>query len=272
MASKNVHILGREAYYHKLVYEVRYDQGFVYLDRCGTTSNRIAKSFPEWIVSVQNINPQQAPFTHAIKGIKFNFGPLKYDFSLDQRINANTPLGREDIDDFVHEVESVSTIVHEELELSHFTREGVRVWYIFPTKSDDESLEWICKLRGLSVGEDVPSAFSGVLESLSYTLVIKSDERKFRVTVSAVERTEQLDIGSETLRTLPRNLPKKQREHLLEQLKSKHRLLVNPHCGVMIDVDAYVEDPIEISPEDFITESLKRIEQSLPVAFAGGKP
>lgn len=267
-----MHIFGQQANYHKLVYEVRYDHGFMYLDRCGTTSNRITQSFPDWIVSAPNVNPQNAPFTHAIKGIKFNFGPLKYDFSLDQRINAETALRREDIDDFVQEVESVSAIVHEELELSRFIREGFRVWYTFPTKSEAESLDWICKLRGISVQENLPRAFSGILESLSYIVVIKSHERKFRVTVNAVERTEQLDLGSETLRTLPRNLSKKQREHLLDQLRMKHRLLVTPQSAVMIDVDAYVDDPIEISAEDFIPESLKQIEQSLPIAFTGGKP
>ncbi len=263
-------ILGQKAVYHKLVYEVRYNQGFVYLDRCGTTSNRIVQNFPEWLLSAQNVNPQQAPLTHAIMGIKFNFGPLKYDFSLDQRINTDAPIGKQDVDDFVREVESVSTIVHEELELKQFTREGFRVWYIFPTKSDEHSRDWICKLRGFSFQSQLIEAFSGVLESLGFTLVIKSDDRKFRISVNAVERTEQLDLGSETLRVLPRSLPKKQRDHLLDQLKIKHRLLVNPECGVMIDVDAYVEDPIEIAPADFITESLNRIEQSLPAALAGG--
>jgi hypothetical protein len=38
----------------------------------------------------------------------------------------------------------------------------------------------------------------------------------------------------------------------------------------MIDVDAYIEDPIEIAPTDFITESLKTIERALPIALSGG--
>jgi hypothetical protein len=262
-------ILGQHGVYHKVVYEVRYDQGFIYLDRCGTTSNRIVQNFPDWIVSAQNVNPQQAPFVHAITGNKFNFGPLKYDFSLDQRINADAAIGKDDIDDFVRDIESVTAIVHEELELKQFTREGFRIWYVFPTKSDQDSRDWICKLRGVSIHNRLVQAFSGELESLGYTIAINSDDRKFRISVNPVERTEQLDLGSEALRVLPRNLPKKQREHLLEQLKAKHRLLVNPQIGVMIDVDAFVEDPIEIAPTDFITESLKRIEQSLPAALSG---
>jgi hypothetical protein len=101
-------------------------------------------------------------------------------------------------------------------------------------------------------------------------MVIDGEERKFRISVNAVERTEKLDVGSEFLRQLPRNLPKKQREHLLAQLQAKRRLLLNPQSAVMIDVDAYIEDPIEIAPTDFITESLKTIERALPIALSGG--
>jgi hypothetical protein len=265
-----MNILGRPALYHKLVYEVRYDQGFVYLDRCGTTANRIVQNYPEWIPNTQNINPQQAPFVHALTGIQFNFGPLKYDFSLDQRINSDAPISKEDVNDFVREAEAVSQIVNEELELSKFTREGFRVWYVFPTASDADSRDWICKFQGVSIQKEMPGAFGGSLESLGYTMVVDSEERKFRISVNGVERTEKLDIGSELLRQLPRNLPKNQREHLLAQLQAKRRLLVNPQSAVMIDVDAFIEDPIEIAPTDFMVESLKSIEKALPVALSGG--
>jgi hypothetical protein len=265
-----MNILGEQALYHKLVYEVRYEQGFVYLDRCGTTANRIAQNYPEWIINSQSINPQQAPLVHALTGIQFSFGPIKYDFSLDQRISSDAPISKEDVNDFIREVESVSEIVNEELELSKFTREGFRVWYVFPTTSERDSRDWICKFRGVSIQKEVTVAFGGALESLGYTMVIDGEERKFRISVNAVERTEKLDVGSEFLRQLPRNLPKKQREHLLAQLQAKRRLLLNPQSAVMIDVDAYIEDPIEIAPTDFITESLKTIERALPIALSGG--
>ncbi len=264
-----MNILGRPALYHKLVYEVRYEHGFVYLDRCGTTANRIAQNYPEWIINPQNINPQQAPLVHALTGIQFSFGPLKYDFSLDQRINSDDPLSNQDVGDFVREAEAVSSIVNEELELSKFTREGFRVWYVFPTDSEDDSRDWICRFKGVSIQEQMASAFRGKLESLAYTIVIESEERKFRISVNGVERTEKLDVGSELLRQLPRNLPKGQRKLLLDQLKAKRRLLLNPQSAVMIDIDAYIEDPIEIAPTDFMSESLKTIEKALPLALSG---
>jgi hypothetical protein len=261
-------ILGMTAQYHKLVYEVRYDYGYVYLDRCGTTTTRIIREHPEWLVNPQNINPQQAPLVHALAGINFNFGPVKYDFSLDQRINS--AISKADVDQFIREAENLSAIVNEELELSNFTREGFRVWYTFPMKSEDDSREWISGLNSVSINNKMTDAFAGKLVSFNYVIAIEGDERRFRIAVNGVERTEALDVGNERLKTLPRNLPKGQRAHLIEQLKEKRRLLVSPEAAVMIDVDAVVENPVEIAPSDFITESLKLIENALPALAGGG--
>jgi hypothetical protein len=265
-----MNIAGKHAEYHKLVYEVRYDFGYVYLDRCGITSNRIAQNYPNWIFNPQGANPQQAPLVHALSGIRLNLGPLKYDFSLDQRLNADAAITKSDVEDFIDQVEGLTAIIHDELELSKFRREGFRVWYIFPTASDEESRDWTNRLGSVSLGDRVTKAFSAKLESLGYTIVIESEERKFRISLNPVERTEQLDLGNESLRQLPRTLPKDQREHLLKQLGQKHRLLVSPGFAVMVDVDAYIEDPLAIDPRDFINESLKAIEDGLPRALVKG--
>ena len=85
-------ITGKTAIYHKLVFEVRYDHGFVYLDRCGTTADRIMSTYPEWILRGESVNPQNAPLVNLETGTRFNFGPHKYDFSLDQPINSEALL------------------------------------------------------------------------------------------------------------------------------------------------------------------------------------
>lgn len=263
-------IAGKTSLYHKLVFEVRYEYGLVYLDRCGTTANRIMATHPDWIIQEEAVNPQNAPLINVRTGTQFNFGTLKYDFSLGQPINKDAALTKDDINQFVSQVEAVSQIVHEELGLKKFVRKGFRVWFLFGTESQADSQNWISSLGAFRVAPDFSKAFQGDIESEGHVAVISASDRKFRISLNAVERLEHLDLGSEVLKTLPRKLPKQQREVLLQQFKAKKRLLANPEFAVMIDVDAYVEEPIEIAPGDFICQSLSAIEEKLPKAFPGG--
>lgn len=264
-------ILGKDAAYHKAVFEVRYEHGMVYLDRCGTTANRIMATYPEWVIRDDAVNPQSAPLTNALTGALFNFGTQKYDFSLSQPVGKDVALTRRDLATFSSQVEGVARIVHEELGLHHFLRLGFRIWFMFPTDSEQESNRWIRDLGVCSVTPEVSKAFGGQLESEGYVLLVNGADRRFRIAINAVERLEVLDLGVEALTALPRRLPKKQREALLEKLKAKQRVLSNPETGVMIDVDAYVEEPIEVDPADFITQSLSTIEEKLPRALCGGR-
>ena len=264
-------ILGRDAVYHKAVFEVRYEHGMVYLDRCGTTANRIMATYPEWLVRDDVVSPQGAPLINVVTGAQFSFGTQKYDFSLNQPVGKGAALTKADLATFSSQVDGVARIVHEELGLHRFLRLGFRIWFMFATDSEHESNKWIRDLGVCSVTPEVSRAFGGELESEGYVLVVNGDDRRFRIAINAVERLEVLDLGVEALTALPRRLPKKQREALLEQLKAKQRVLSNPETAVMIDVDAYVEEPIEVDPADFITQSLSTIEEKLPKALCGGR-
>ncbi len=265
-----VRIAQTDAIIHKVVFEVRYARGFVYLDRCGSITDRIMTTYPQWVVKGEGVNPQNAPLVNVESGTHFSFGPLKYDFSLDQPISKDVALTKMDLDRFVEEVASISRVVHEELELKYFIREGFRIWYLFGVSSESEAEKWISNLGTFSIAQSVAGAFDGELESQAHVAFIKGSDRKFRIAVNVVERIGQLDLGSEILKTQPRTLPKGQREALLKQLEAKRRVLANPGMAVMVDVDAFLDDPIDVDPADFIGQSLEMIERRLPVALAGG--
>lgn len=235
-----------------------------YLDRCGTTVNRIMRTYPEWVIQ-DSPNPQNAPMVHPLTGMLFNFNPIKYDFSLDQSVDQ--PLSRADIEAFIDQVECLSSIVHEELELTTFVREGFRIWYVLEMKSEEDANQWITSSGVFNVSPAVPAAFKGTTETAGYVLVIVTDERKYRVAVNTAERLERLNVGN--LNILPRSLSKRQRETLLDQMKAKSRLRQNPQHVVSLDVDAYVDEPIEVVPHDFLSRSIDAIESGLPKAFEG---
>ena len=255
----------KEGLYNKIVYEVRYQHGMVYLDRCGTIANRIMMTYPDWVVQ-EAPNPQNAPMLHALSGIRFNFSALKYDFSLDQPVDQ--VLTKTDVEAFIDQAARLAAIVHEELELTSFIREGFRIWYIFDMNSEEEANRWIRDLGVFDVNQSVSDAFHGTIEAVGHTVIVNTNERKYRISVNTAERLERLDVPN--LSVLPRSLPRKQREALLEQMRAKKRLRLNPQHAVAIDVDAYIEEPIEIVPEDFLDQSFETIDASLPRALKGG--
>jgi hypothetical protein len=268
-----VKILGSSPVYHQLVFEVRFDQGMVYLDRCGATVNRIIATDKNWVVKNQGgagINPQAAPLVNLANGTEFSFNTEHYTFSLTQPVAKEAALTKEDIASFTAEVDAISRIVHVELDLREFRREGFRIWYLFATETEEASENWISSLKAFTIGPQVTAAFKGKLESQSHVLVVATENRKLRISINAVERTENLDLGVQQLNVIPRRLPKQQREAILDILRAKRRVLANPNYGVMVDIDAYIEDPIEIAPADFIEESLRILEEHLPKALSGG--
>jgi hypothetical protein len=122
-----------------------------------------------------------------------------------------------------------------------------------------------------AVAPTVANHFDGVLENQSHVLVLRRDDRKLRISINPVERLETLNLGTDTLRTLPRHLPRRQREALLERARAQRRILANPQFAVMIDVDVFVEEPVEVDAGPFLTESLRLVEDRLPLALGGDR-
>jgi hypothetical protein len=49
-------INGKNSILQKLIFEVRYEYGYAYLDKCGRIVNTITRAFPEWNVSAINLD------------------------------------------------------------------------------------------------------------------------------------------------------------------------------------------------------------------------
>jgi hypothetical protein len=252
---------------HKVVYEVQYKYGFTYLDRCGSTINEIMKIAPEWILSDNTPNPQNAPLVSLRNGTSFNFSALKYNFALEQTLGADKDLEKKDIDEFIEQVDLISSIVNERLSLSDFNRVGFRVWYLFASDTKEDSEKWISQLlKTMPIDDSICKALNGSMEAKNYVVVIASTDRKFRISINGVESHAQIDRGGNILNIRASKLSHDQDKFLLAQLKAKKRIAKNPVFAAMIDIDSFVEMPKDIEAKDFVTVSLNQIEK-LPKAF-----
>ena len=257
-----MNIRGRPSILQKLVFELRYKYGFTYLDQCGRTVNKIMREQPEWILRSDVPNPQNAPLISIRNTCSFNFSALKLSFDLEMPLGGE-PLAERDVAEFTVQVDSVSAIVIDYLGLKDFTRIGLRVWYLFPADSEEDAEKWLQELGCCSISDELLSAFGGEMKGTGVTVSVSGEDRKFRVAFNGVERQANVDLGEGILNIRASSLSKDQDKFLREQIRTKRRMLHNPEYAAMIDVDAFLDDPPSVEPQDFIEKSMKQVSANL---------
>ncbi|HUT24489.1 MAG TPA: hypothetical protein VM492_09125 [Sumerlaeia bacterium] len=242
---------------HKLVFELRYSYGFSYLDKCGWVVNSIMRDRPEWILANTSPNPQNAPLINTNNNCRFNFSSLKLDLTVEQGL-GEASLTEDDVSDFLTQVEEITPVVVDGLDLREFTRIGFRVWYMFACGSSDEAETWLRDLGCCQVSQRVAGSFRGRVKATGFSVVIESEDRSFRIAFNGVERSLPVNLGGEVLNIPPHTLHENQREHLLKQIRTKKRIEHNPQFAAMIDIDAYQEMPEKVEPGYFVRTSYEK--------------
>src|SRR5205085_6159594 len=131
--TRSMHIRGKPAVLHKIVFELRYRYGYTYLDRCGKTINAIMREAPEWMLKSEQVSPQGANLVSIANQCSFSFSSYKLDFGIEQA--AKSEISGDEVTRFTEQVDLITTIVTEQLGLRDFTRIGLRTWYLFPCRS-----------------------------------------------------------------------------------------------------------------------------------------
>ena len=176
------------------------------------------------------------------------------DFSIEQPIESQ--IESRDVELFKGQVDLLSRIVIDQLELKEFTRIGLRAWYLFRGQDKPEAETWLRNLGLYTISGNLETAFGGKIESVGMSVVLAGEDRKFRIAMNGVERGAQVDRGAEVIVIRSSSLSKNQDKYFKEQLRRKGSLRAMPEFASMIDVDAFQDDPISIDPRDFIETSL----------------
>jgi hypothetical protein len=252
----------------KLTYELRYRQGFAYLDKCGRIINKIQRDFPEWILQ-GDANPQAAAVVSMKNAAVFSFSSANLALGLEMPLGGD-PLNQSDVSSFIASANSLTALVMDQIGLGveEVTRIGFRPWFLFGCRDQADSEAWLLDLGLYSVQEGFPRAFGGVIESAVMAVVIKGEDRHFRVALAGAERQVQLDLGQSVLSIRPRSLKEDQRAVLQDQMKARRRIRQNPEFVAIVDIDCYQEDPEILDVTDFLQSSWKqayeRFRQAVP--------
>jgi hypothetical protein len=251
----------KTAILQKIVFELRYRRGYLYLDKCGRTVDALMANEPEWVLKDESVSPQSAPLISLHNQCVLTFSPKKLDLALEMQSGGES-LNDSDVATFAQQVETTSALIIQELGLREFERVGFRTWFLFPFQTMAECRDWIIDLGFVQVSDKLRTAFGGNLNALGASAVFEGPTT-FRVAVNQVERTAQIDLGQEILNVRASKLPNKQREVFLQQQKVKKRMLANPEFAVMVDVDASQEEPQTLSLRSFVESSVTTIRNNL---------
>ena len=178
------------------------------------------------------------------------------------------------VGDFGSLAETFTSTVVETLELEYFPRIGFRVWQLYASADREESHEMVRNLR-LFREDPGLSRTVGEISEVSHRLVVDRQKHMLRVAVAPFE--QQVDLPPSLIRATKIKAYKqatdtererrerrfgidKRRQILIDKLKAKKIIEHYPHFGLLLDLDAYIEDPPypdHLSVSDFVATAFE---------------
>ncbi|MFO7901634.1 MAG: hypothetical protein R6U98_03145 [Pirellulaceae bacterium] len=260
---------------HKYVYELRYEFGQVYWDRAGRIAKDILSEREEWDFDTIDINRCQ--LAHRDMNLSFNFGHAKLDLSQTQSADVETlvPVG-----EFGKLAEIVTSTLVNHLELEFFPRIGFRVWHLYAVADREQSQQFMRDLQLFSL-DAAASGELGEVSEVSHRLVTDRQSHMLRIAVAPFEQQVQLPpsvIRAAKAKAYRQETEKqrgpgidKRRRILIDQMKAKKTIAHYPQFGILLDLDAYVEDPPypdDLSVSDFIAAAFDDFQHVKQTALA----
>jgi hypothetical protein len=233
---------------HRFVFELRYDQGELYWDRCGRIARTLAAK-EGW--ALQSVDVNGCHIWNDEQNLIFAYSPRKLDLTQSQSQDVSKLLSP---GDFAVIAEEFSETVVGALDVKCFPRIGFRAWTLYGTESLEDASIRIGKMSFFSPCKSLNDL--GEILHLSHTVVITRLKHTVRIAATPFEQQVHIPPSvEEALRQKSHKHPKDQKKVLVRQWKARKAVKAYPTVGIMIDLDAYIEDvpyPKEISVRTFI--------------------
>ena len=238
---------------HRFVFELRYECGELYWDRCGRIARDLAAR-EGW--ALQSVSLDGCQITNEDQNLIFTYSPTSLNLTQSQNRNVSDLLQP---GEFAAIAEECSDAVVQALELKFFSRIGFRLWTLYGTDSVENASSCISRMSFFSPFKALSDL--GELSYFSHTVVVARSQHMVRVAATPFE--QQIRLAPSIIaaaRARPHMQDKNQREALIRKLKAKKAIEAYPSVGLMIDLDAYIEDvpyPDRASVCTFIEEAMR---------------
>jgi hypothetical protein len=255
---------GKEPFLRRMVCEVRFQDGQLYLDHTGRLLKKLVQD-EAWVVSPQPTTAGTAVF-HLVKGLQLSFSMSSASLDLD-RGSAGDVIDPEEAAEFITSAEETLGFVVDQLEATRFERLGFRQWYNFSFESKEETELWLRDLGLFSVSPSLLGSFEATPEAMGVSFVMRGQECDYRIALNGVERAAQLPMGDTSLNIRASAVSEKSKKALLEAMKQKRQRQINSSFAVELDLDAYRKEPQDLEIAHFLGEcvrsNLERFRDSL---------
>jgi hypothetical protein len=264
---KGVHLIkGKEPLLRRVVCEVRFRDGHLYLDHCGRLLKKLVNSSPEWILG-NEATPGGAQAFQMASGSALAFSRHSTSLSMDYT-TADETIEDTQVEQFAEVADDAFGLIFDELEVKEWSRIGYRESYHFSCESKAEAFRWLTELGLVTVSATLPGSFQGTPQAIELSFELEGTDCSYRIGLGGIERAAQVPIGDATLTVRPSLLPEKQKDVLKQKLKQQRQRQINAAFAALIDIDAYRENPVEVEPGSFIrecnTENLHRVRAAIP--------
>lgn len=254
---------------HKLIFELRYNYGFTYLDRCGATLNDLLSSNPGWFSD--QINPQSGIIHYPEKRLIYTFNTQRISFHQEQSERIATLIP---IKNFGNYANSLTGIVIDRLGIEDFSRIGFRVWRLFGTESFEKAREKIIQLGYVNTKIIKEKIGNNEIEEIGFNFIINTDIGKARIAITPIEQNIKIDPATikhskQKIHKLP---PENRKSALLNKIKLQKAIKNYPLFSILIDIDFFCEDPPipeDLSITDFIINAFNKSEKISKLLIEG---
>jgi hypothetical protein len=157
------------------------------------------------------------------------------------------------------------------LELEAFTRIGFRAWHLYPTASKADAFERIESLKLFSIDPELQQRL-GQVSDRSHTLVVERPDHMARVALTAFEQRVEIPPSVlDAARGRARDSWKDQKQLMIAKLRAKKIVDAYPADGLLLDIDAYVEEPpypTGLSVSDFVSSAARDVQEIKKLVLA----
>lgn len=244
---------GKEPLLRRMLCEVRFRDGQLYLDHTGRLLKKLVRD-GAWTITPEPTTKGTAVF-HLVEGLQLSFSIYSASLDLD-RTNGDDLIDTDQAARFVQRAEETLGFVLDELEVTDIDRLGFRLWYYFPCVGQDDAQQWLRDLGIVTVSANLLGAFEAAPDSMGLSFVLKGQDCYYRIGLDGIERVAQLPMGETTLNIRTSGVSKGQKAALLEAMKQKRQRVINSAFAAVLDIDTYRNDPAELGLAQFLNDCL----------------
>ena len=258
LQASQIRVNGDTGHLERVIVEVRYPRGFRYSSVHGWIVNDILQSDDAWIVT-EHQSGGATELARLDVGWTIVFGPLNLAANLSLPASSQSPMGDDLVLEFIEEADRISRLTLDELAVVECSRLGCRMQYVFPQENEGAAARWITELGAGTLPDGFARRLDGEAETHQVVSHVRSSDRLYRVSIEVRSLKAQYDLGDKRLAIDPHRLPVGQREALWDRIRDEQRLRMRPRHAVLLDVDAYREEPRGVAVGEFMRTSLAAV-------------